>query len=96
MRVEAKTARRGKAWLEGYCTALERNYRRLEAVLEEMKAAEETAPRRKRAGTTEGDRRDDEQRNVDRDHPSDREVQAIRRFNARRDLVFKALTTPDL
>jgi uncharacterized protein YndB with AHSA1/START domain len=28
--------------------------------------------------------------------PSDREVQAIRRFNARRDLVFKALTTPDL
>ena len=28
--------------------------------------------------------------------PSDREVQAIRRFNARRELVFKALTTPDL
>jgi len=27
---------------------------------------------------------------------SDREVQAIRRFNARRELVFKALTTPDL
>ena len=28
--------------------------------------------------------------------PSDREVQAIRLFNAPRELVFKALTTPDL
>jgi DNA-binding transcriptional ArsR family regulator len=52
VRVESRPLDAATAWLDGYRTALERNYRRLDAVLEEMKAAEETAPRRKRAGTT--------------------------------------------
>src|SRR4249919_2286367 len=49
VRVEARPLEAAKAWLDGYRTALERNYRRLDAVLEEMKAAEETSPRRTRA-----------------------------------------------
>ena len=49
VRVEPKPLEAATAWLEGYRDALERNFRRLDAVLEEMKA---TAPRRTRARTT--------------------------------------------
>ena len=49
VRVEPKPLEAATAWLEGYRDALERNFRRLDAVLEEMKAA---APRRTRARTT--------------------------------------------
>jgi DNA-binding transcriptional ArsR family regulator len=49
VRVEPKPLDAATAWLEGYRDALERNFRRLDAVLEEMKAA---APRRTRARTT--------------------------------------------
>ena len=52
VRVESKPLDAAKAWLEGYRTAVERNYRRLDAVLEAMKAAEHTAPRRTRPRTT--------------------------------------------
>jgi hypothetical protein len=40
VRVESKPIDAATAWLEGYRNALERNYRRLDAVLEEMKATE--------------------------------------------------------
>ena len=49
VRVEPKPLEAATAWLEGYRDALERNFRRLDAVLEDMKA---TAPRRTRARTT--------------------------------------------
>jgi DNA-binding transcriptional ArsR family regulator len=49
VRVEPQPLEAATAWLEGYRDALERNFRRLDAVLEEMKA---TAPRRTRARTT--------------------------------------------
>ena len=49
VRVEPEPLEAATAWLEGYRDALERNFRRLDAVLEEMKAA---APRRTRARTT--------------------------------------------
>ena len=52
VRVEPKPLEAATAWLEGYRSALERNFRRLDAVLEEMKAAAHTAPRRRRARTT--------------------------------------------
>ena len=50
VRVEPKPLEAATAWLEGYRDALERNFRRLDAVLEEMKAS--AAPRRTRARTT--------------------------------------------
>jgi len=40
VRVERKPLEVATAWLEGYRDALERNFRRLDAVLEEMKSAE--------------------------------------------------------
>jgi|SRR6185436_15112263 DNA-binding transcriptional ArsR family regulator len=49
VRVEPQPLEAATAWLEGYRDALERNFRRLDAVLEDMKA---TAPRRTRARTT--------------------------------------------
>ena len=49
VRVEPQPLEAATAWLEGYRDALERNFRRLDAVLEEMKA---TTPRRTRARTT--------------------------------------------
>ena len=52
VRVEPKPLEAATAWLEGYRSAVERNFRRLDAVLEEMKAASHTAPRRKRARAT--------------------------------------------
>jgi DNA-binding transcriptional ArsR family regulator len=52
VRVESQPIDAATAWLEGYRNALERNYRRLDAVLEEMKATEHTAPRRTRTRTT--------------------------------------------
>jgi DNA-binding transcriptional ArsR family regulator len=51
VRVEPKPLEAATAWLEGYRDALERNFRRLDAVLEEMKAAAPSAPRRTRART---------------------------------------------
>ena len=52
VRVEPKPLEAATAWLEGYRDALERNFRRLDAVLEEMKATASPAPRRTRARTT--------------------------------------------
>lgn len=52
VRVEPKPLEAATAWLEGYRNALERNFRRLDAVLEEMQAAAGTAPRRTRKRTT--------------------------------------------
>jgi DNA-binding transcriptional ArsR family regulator len=52
VRVEPKPLEAATAWLEGYRNALERNFRRLDAVLEEMQAAARTAPRRTRKRTT--------------------------------------------
>lgn len=52
VRVEPKPLEAATAWLEGYRNVLERNFRRLDAVLEEMQAAERTAPRRARVRTT--------------------------------------------
>jgi len=49
VRVEPQPLEAATAWLEGYRDALERNFRRLDAVLEDMKA---TAPRPTRARTT--------------------------------------------
>ena len=51
VRVEAKPIDAATAWLDGYRTALERNYRRLDALLEEMKATERVARRSPRART---------------------------------------------
>ena len=52
VRVEPKPLEAATAWLEGYRDALERTFRRLDAVLEEMKATAPPAPRRTRARTT--------------------------------------------
>ena len=46
VRVEPKPLEAASAWLERYRDALERNFQRLDAVLDEMKAAEHTPPRR--------------------------------------------------
>jgi DNA-binding transcriptional ArsR family regulator len=52
VRVEPKPLETATAWLEDYRHTLERNFRRLDAVLEEMQAAERIGPRRARARTT--------------------------------------------
>ena len=52
VRVEPKPLEAATAWLEGYRNALERNFRRLDAVLEEMKATAGTSPPPARARTT--------------------------------------------
>ena len=49
VRVETKPLEAATAWLEGYRDALERNFRRLDAVLEEMKIAE-PAPQHRGSG----------------------------------------------
>ena len=48
VRVEAQPLEAATAWLERYRQALDRNFRRLDAVLDEMKAAEAAEPRRQR------------------------------------------------
>ena len=52
VRVEPKPLEAATAWLEGYRNALEQNFRRLDAVLEEMQAAERSTRRRPPARTT--------------------------------------------
>lgn len=49
VRVEAKPLEAAAAWLDRYRQTLDRNFRRLDGVLEEMKAAGAEAPRRPRA-----------------------------------------------
>ena len=46
VRVEPKPLEAATAWLEGYRNALELNFQRLDALLEEMKTIERTAARR--------------------------------------------------
>lgn len=48
VRVEAKPLEAAAAWLDRYRQTLDRNFRRLDGVLEEMKAAGAEAPRRPR------------------------------------------------
>ncbi|MGH9161998.1 MAG: ArsR/SmtB family transcription factor [Vicinamibacteraceae bacterium] len=52
VRVEPKPLEAVTAWLEGYRHTLERNFQRLDAVLEEMQVAERIGPRRGRARAT--------------------------------------------
>jgi DNA-binding transcriptional ArsR family regulator len=47
-RIEGKPLADASAWLEGYRRIWERNFQRLDAVLEEMKTAERKRKRRKR------------------------------------------------
>jgi DNA-binding transcriptional ArsR family regulator len=48
VRARAKPLAAATAWLERYRQTLERNFARLDAVLEEMKAAERPRPRRRK------------------------------------------------
>jgi DNA-binding transcriptional ArsR family regulator len=52
VRVEPKPLEAATAWLEGYRDALELNFQRLDALLEEMKTTERTAARRARVRKT--------------------------------------------
>jgi DNA-binding transcriptional ArsR family regulator len=58
VRVEAKPLEAASTWLDRYREGLDRNFRRLDAVLEQMKAAETGAPRRSRSPQARAPKRD--------------------------------------